>query len=201
MASAPPSPKTKPEVSGRAFLGLIRFVKDTHGEDTLREVFKLARDGPVDVFARRIAIQDWLPYDVYTRFLRALEKQLAAGDRTFARRLGAIAGKRDLGTVLKVFVAIASAERLIRACSKIWPSYYRNAGSMEALEWQPERTVLRVTSFPEMHPLHCQLMEGWMIATMATIGCKVSDDARESVCSSRGGPHHEFVCSWTRARS
>lgn len=50
-----------------------------------------------------------------------------------------------------------------------------------------------------MHPTHCQLMVGWMEQAMALIGCKVSEDACESKCQSRGDVYHEFVCSWTRA--
>jgi hypothetical protein len=44
-------------------------------------------------------------------------------------------------------------------------------------------------------------MEGWMISTMEAIGCRVNDDARETECTSRGGEHHEFSCTWIRAKS
>ena len=37
-----------------------------------------------------------------------------------------------------------------------------------------------------------------MIATMSTIGFRVSDDARESRCMSHGAPFHEFACTWTK---
>jgi hypothetical protein len=68
---------------------------------------------------------------------------------------------------------------------------------MEAVAWEPARTVLRIHDFPRMDPAHCQLMAGWMMQSMRTIGATVLD-ASESECTSRGGPYHEFVCRWTR---
>jgi hypothetical protein len=186
------------EVSGRAFLGLIRHVKDTQGDAVLREIVAEAGGATRGVFTAKIGVHDWYDYGAYTAFLRAIDRKLGNGDRTFCRELGAIAGKRDLGTIFRVFTALASAERLIRSCSRVWPSYYRNAGRMEATSWTAEHTALRIHEFPEMHPAHCRLMEGWMISTMATIGFRVNDDARETKCTSRGHPYHEFTCTWTR---
>jgi hypothetical protein len=187
------------EVSGRAFLGLIRYVKDKKGDAGLAAIVADAGEPTRQVFAARIGLGDWFPYPAYVGFLRAIDRHIGKGDRKFCRDLGAVAGQRDLGTILRVFVALASAERLIRSCSRVWPSYYRNAGRMEAIDWRPEQTTLRIFDFPEMHPTHCRLMEGWMIATMATIGFRVGEGAGETRCTSKGDPYHEFSCTWTRA--
>jgi hypothetical protein len=80
----------------------------------------------------------------------------------------------------------------------VWPSYYRNAGRMEAITWSPDDTTLRIFDFPLMHPAHCRLMEGWMISTMKQIGVRVNDGAAETECPSRGGRWHEFRCTWRR---
>jgi hypothetical protein len=191
---------SKPEVSGKAFLGVIRHVKDRHGGDFLGDVVSACPDATRRAFDRAIRANDWHPYEAYGGFLRELEKRIGTGDGAVARELGAIAGRRDLGTIFRVYVALASAERLIRACSKVWPSYYRNAGSMDAITWSPEDTRLRITGFTGMDPLHCRLMEGWMIATMTTIGFQVSQDARETRCASHGAPYHEFSCTWRPAK-
>jgi hypothetical protein len=188
----------RPEASGKAFLGVIRHVKDTRGADFLGSLVEGCPEPTRLVFSKPIRAGDWHPYQAYAAFLRGLERSLGKGDGRVARGLGEVAGKRDLGTVFRVYVALASAERLIRACSKVWPSYYRNAGAMEAIAWEPSDTRLRITGFADMEPLHCRLMEGWMIATMATIGFRVSDDARETRCASHGAPFHEFSCTWTK---
>ena len=189
-----------PQVSGRAFLGLIRYIKDSRGAAMLANVIQEAGDAARSVFGAPIRVTAWHPYDAFTAFLVAADKRLGRGDPRFCRELGDAAGRRDLNSIFRVYVALASAERLIRSCEKLWTSYYRNAGRMEAIRWRPDDTVLRIYDFSSMHPAHCRLMEGWMIATMAAIGFRVNDDALESECTSRGGPYHEFRCTWTRAR-
>jgi hypothetical protein len=78
----------------------------------------------------------------------------------------------------------------------VWSSYYKNAGTMTAIEWEPNATRLRIENFPEMDRAHCELMEGWMIATMDQIGVVVRSDAREIACQRDGAPYHKFTCTW-----
>ncbi len=185
-----------PTVSGRAFLGIVRSIKRRGGDELLERIVREAGDETGAVFVRPISKLSWQSYSSFVAFLKASARVLAKGDPSVARELGAEAGKQDLGTVLRVYVALASAERLIRSCSSVWASYYRDAGRMEAIRWKPEDTVLRIYDFPAMAPVHCRLMEGWMASTMETLGFTVSSDARERLCTSRGGEFHEFQCRW-----
>ncbi len=182
-------------MSGRAFLGLIRHIKDAR-PTALQSVVDHAGEPLRGVFAERILTTRWYPYPAFVAFLHAVEERLGRGQRDYCRALGAAAGVRDLGTIFRIYRALASPERLIRSCSKVWPSYYRNAGRMDAIAWAPEETILRITEFPQMDRMHCRLMEGWMISTMNDIGVKILPGARESECASRGGSCHEFRCSW-----
>jgi len=195
MSAPTPAP---PEASGRAFLGIIRSVKETHGEPALAEAVASAGDETRKVFASRIRHTGWYPYAAFAHFLTTLEQRFGEGDPGYGRKLGAASGVRDINSMLRIYLAIASPERLIRGCSRVWPTYYRNAGQMEATAWAPERTTLQITGFEAMAPVHCRLMEGWMIATMAALGLRVSESAGEPLCTSRGDPHHEFSCSWSK---
>lgn len=189
-----------PEVRGAAFLEPLRHVRDVAGRETLDEI--VADGGPAvrAVFAAPIRKLGWYPYDAYSAFLQAIDRHLGVGDGEYGRTLGGSAGERDLGTVFRIYATIASPERLIRASAKIWDGYYRNAGRMWAVGWEPASTVLRIEDFSAMSRVHCRLMEGWMVATMATIGCIVEPGSRETTCVHEGGPFHEFSAKWTRAR-
>lgn len=185
------------EASGRAFLGVISIVKQRFGTDALATILANTDDATRRTFSAPFVGRRWYPYPAYAALLRGIEKTYGKNDGKLARELGLAAGVRDLGSIFKLYVMMSSAERLIRSCEKIWPVYYRNAGKMQALAWAPERTVLRITDFKHMDPLHCELMAGWMISTMAQIGCRVNDDGHESACMSKGAAYHEFVSSWT----
>jgi hypothetical protein len=187
------------EVSGRAFLGILKYVKSTRGPDALAAAGAAGNDASRAAFQRPIRLMGWYSYAAFVGFLHGLEQALGkSGQQNFFRELGDVAGVRDLGTVLRVYRTLSSPERLIRACSKVWPSYYREAGRMEAVTWAPEDTTLRIYDFPEMDPSHCRLMEGWMIATMRSIGFYVNNDAFERKCMSTGDPYHEFHCTWQK---
>jgi len=188
------------EVSGRAFLGILKYVKSTRGPDALTAVVAAGNDESRAAFARPIRMMGWYPYPAFVGFLHGLDRTLGkAGQKyTFCRELGDVAGVRDLGTVLRVYRTLSSPERLIRACDKVWLSYYREAGRMEAIAWRPEDTAVRIYDFPDMDPAHCRLMEGWMIATMRAIGFYVNNDAFERKCMSTGDDYHEFHCTWQK---
>ncbi len=185
------------EVSGRAFLGIINHVREARGPKAIGDLVPSSPAPTRAVFATRILHGSWYPYAAFAGLLSTLETKFGHGDPGYCRHLGANSGMRDINTVFKIYLAIASTERLIRGCSRVWPSYYRNAGTMEAVRWEPEETVLRIQNFPEMTAQHCRLMEGWMTATMNALGVEVID-GRESACPSRGDVAHEFSCKWKK---
>lgn len=185
-----------PETSGRALLGLLKHVKDEKGIETLSEIISRC-DKARKIFAKRIWVTSWYPYRVYVDFLNAIDVVLGNGDKTYCRTLGREAGKRDIGTVFQVYLAFASAEKLIRSCSKIWAKYYRNAGRMEAVSWEKNNTTIRILDFPEMSETHCRLMEGWMASTLLAIGFNTTD-LSEVRCTNRGDEYHEFHCTWSK---
>jgi hypothetical protein len=183
------------EVSGRAFLGLLTHIAGAGPTSTVDRVVRRGGEAVQTVFAQRIRHTAWYPYEAYVAFLRAADQTLGRGDTIYCRRMGAVAGQRDLGTIFRVYAALASPERLIRACKRVWPSYHRGAGTMEAVAWEPHDTRLRIYDFAEMAPEHCRLMEGWMLSVMEQIGIDIPSFA-ETTCMSTGGPHHEFTCTW-----
>lgn len=191
-------PKAEPQASGRAVLGLLRFATDVGGEDAREAVVAAARGATAAALEERVRQLRWYPYEVFVGLLRALDETLGEGSPDFLRQAGQAGGRRDLGTFLKIYTTLASAERLIKSCRRVWPTYYRNAGHMEAVAWEPSHTVVRIYDFPEMDPAHCLLMDGWMRATMESLGFRIEPGARETRCMSEGAPFHEYTCSWTR---
>jgi len=185
------------EVVGAAFLGLTKHVKEQKGVNFLNAVVEDAGDTTKAIFAKRIIMLDWYPYSSYAGFLRALDRKLGKGDLTYCHELGMIAAQRDAQTIYSLYKEKAKPEQLIRDCSFIWQNYYRNAGRMEAVSWEPDNSVVRIYDFPDMDPAHCLLMVGWMRGMMHGVGAQVTPESREIMCMSHGAPYHEFKCNWT----
>ncbi len=182
------------EARGRALLGPLRHVKDRFGREAVDALGRSPRLR--ELLGTRIRQGSWYPYAAYVELLRAIDARHGKGDLAYCRTLGEWAGQQDLGSMFRIYAMLADPERLIGACRLVWPQYYRHAGEMRAITTRPEDTCLRITGFPAMDPSHCRLMEGWMIATMGQIGCRVDAGGRETECTSRGGEHHEFRCTW-----
>jgi hypothetical protein len=190
----------QPEVSGRAFLGPIKHLRSHYGQDAITRLQMTASPALKSLLATRIRGTQWFAYALFAEFLECAQRELAPGDAHFHRDLGDAAGRLDITGIFKVYAAISSPERLIRACAKIWPSYYRNTGEMEALTWAPENTSVCISDFKEMSPHHCLLMEGWMLRVLQEIGIQVDPGGRETECMNTGGTHHLFSCTWKKKR-
>ena len=122
------------QVNGRAFLGILKYIKSTRGPQAVESIIAAGNDPCRATFAQPIRMMGWYPYPAFVGFLHGLERTFGkAGQPSFCRELGDAAGARDLGTIFRVYRTLSSPERLIRACDKVWLSYYRHAGRMEAV--------------------------------------------------------------------
>ncbi len=184
------------KIRGLAFLGATRHIKRSYGQEKLTQIIREAGPEAQATFSRRINGLALYPYQALVELLVTVDQVLGTGDLTYSRTVGDVAARHDLETIFKVYAIRPSPEKMIEACTPIWGMYTEDCGFMEAVSTDPHNTVLRITDFPEMHPTHCLLMEGWMIAAMDVIGVRVLPNARETECTSRGGRYHEFWCQW-----
>jgi len=183
-------------IRGMAFLGAARYVKHTYGEAMLQRIVDAAPQATRTTFAKRINGLGLQPYESFIGLLRSVDFHLGTGDLQYCRTLGDLAARHDLHTIFQGYAIRPSPEDMIRACTPIWGMYTDNAGAMEAVDTRPERTILRISGFPDMDPAHCRLMEGWMIAAMDVVGARILPGACETECQSEGGRYHEFSCRW-----
>lgn len=184
------------EAIGAAFLGIIRYVKDHRGKDYLDAILQQCDEEFKKIFARKIITVGWYPYRAYGDFLTLADRSMGRGDGELCREIGKFAAVRDMDTIYSIYKEKAKPIQLVRDGGIIWKSYYRNAGRFETISDKPENTVLRIMEFPEMFPVHCRLMEGWMTEVMRLAGAKIIREVREQLCTSKGAPYHEFTCAW-----
>lgn len=184
-------------VCGRAFLGIISMIKEQDGPEAVEKVIGKSSQALGRIFAERIRVLTWHPYSSYVEFLCNVDSVLGKGDYAYCKALGMLAGRHDLSSIFKVFTTLASPERFVRNAKKFWDSYFRGAGRLEGISWEPDSTVFRVYDFPQMHPAHCVLDEGWFIGSFTAMGFEVQGDKLEVECPQRGGQYHEFLIKWS----
>jgi hypothetical protein len=182
------------EASGKAFLGVIAYIKVQYGTKRLNEIVALSGELTQKLFSDKIELLRWYPYEAFAQFLETIQARISNGDPNYCRILGTLAGEKDLASTFAVYKAQKNPERFVRSCGFLWSSYYRNAGEMVVVSYSPNKTVVRINNFPHMNINHCRVTEGWISTTLPAIGYKVTD-YRETQCMCLGGPYHEFVFS------
>jgi hypothetical protein len=182
------------EASGKAFLGIIAYLKAKYGTKAFDEIVTRSGELTKKVLSERIELLGWYPYEAFARFLETIQANHGNGDANFCRILGTLAGEKDLEATFAVYKSKKSPERFVRSCGFIWTSYYRNAGEMVAVSYSPQETVIRINNFKQMNINHCRLMEGWISTTLTAMGYK-TNRYQETQCMCLGGPYHEFVFS------
>ena len=185
-----------PHVRGMAFLGVIRFVKERGAPGALEQIVAQSPPATQQALETRINGLSLYRYEAFAGFLESVAQFMGEGDPNSCQALGQLAARHDLDTIFRVYAEKPAPRKMIKACTPIWGMYTDHAGRMEAVSVEPENTVLRIYDFPTMHPAHCRLMEGWMVAAMDVVGVQILPGAGETQCMSRGGPYHEFSCQW-----
>lgn len=182
------------EVSGKAFLGIIAYIKSRYGQAEFDKLVELAGPNTKNVFSEKIGLLGWYPYEALSKLLDAIQIRLGKGDPNICRTIGSVAAEKDMGSTYSIYKSKKNLERLVHSCGFIWLSYYRNAGEMVLISHSPKHTVIRINNFPNMTVNHCRMMEGWISAALTVMGCTIKH-SHETHCMSRGDPYHEFAFS------
>lgn len=90
-------------------------------------------------------------------------------------------------------------EDLLRAGDIMWSSYHLNSGHIKFDDVSQDRLVIGIYDFPQMDPAHCRLMRSYFNQAMIEAGVVWTEELRETLCMSKGGPYHEFVGRWKPA--
>lgn len=186
-----------PMVMGASLLGFFKFLKDQpDGGGKLERVLAvLPAASAAECRKKVIAIAEY-PYPVFADFLRACDKALGAGDLTYCRRLGAYAGARDVQVLIKMAKNQPTPADVIALSGMFWKNYHLHSGEFRFEDVTPDHTVFRITGFPQMHPAHCRLLEGYFTQALQELKRQVVEPFHETRCMSQGAPDHEFVGKW-----
>jgi hypothetical protein len=182
------------KVKGVAIRGLLRSIKE-RGWPVSEIVARLPEAAQAS-YQRSIVASVWYPYPALTGLIDTLERLHGQGEFTLTRQFGDRAAERDLGTTFKIITAIASLDFFLKRAQIFW-SQYCNGGHFVLERVTKNSYVLCLEEFPDVHPGHCALIEGWLEGMGRAVGAE-EHRSREIRCVHRGDPRCEFNSSWTR---
>jgi len=184
------------EVKGTAVTTIPLFVKKKHGEAAYEKWLGALSPKARGAFSGMVLSSAWYPlHEMLVEPTQAICDMFYGGSMQGAVELGRLSADHGLRGVYRLFVRVSNPEFIIQRAGQILPTYYRPSG-MKVTEHARGRAVVRVTEFPEPHPVVEHRILGWMGQALEICGVKnVRGAIRSSMAS--GAPHTEFDLTWS----
>jgi hypothetical protein len=183
------------QIKGTAVRGLLKHAKESYPGGIDAVLATLAAPTRA-LFDQRILASSWCPYPAYTGLLAALADRHREGREraTYLHELGRWAAAQDAGTTFKIVSMFASVETMLQRASLFW-SRHCDTGVFETTDVQKGSGAGVLREFPDVHPLHCTLLGGWIEGMGEAAGARRATTTKVK-CVHRGDRWCEYRGVW-----
>lgn len=181
------------QIKGTALRGLLKHAREGGHPGGIPGALAALPAPSRGVFAQRILASGWYPYAAYADLLEALVG--STGDRSaHLRELGRWLAAQDAGTTFKVVALFASVETMLQRSSLFWTRHC-DAGVFETVDVQKGSGAGVLRDFPDVSPLHCTLLTGWIEGMGEAAGAQRAT-VEKVRCVHRGDAWCEYRGRW-----
>jgi hypothetical protein len=160
------------EVKGTAVGVTPEYVKARYGDGGHKRWLDSLSPRARGIFTSSIYSNVWFPLE--PAFIEPTQRvcELFHGGRPQgAVDIGRFSADRALRGIYKFFVRLGSPEWLIERASSVFSTYYRPC-QMRGIPLERRKVALRISDFPDIHPLVEARIEGWIARAMEISGCR-----------------------------
>ncbi len=183
------------EVKGTAVVVFNKFVARRFGPTDLMRCLEALPAGSRAIMEGRVDVNKWYPLqEAYLVPTETLCRIFYDGDPRGAWELGRDSADYALSGIYSSLVKLTTVKLYVQRGSIMLPNYYRPCRSQTDLI-EDGRAVIRLTEFPESHPLVEQRISGWMQRALEVRGCRDVKVVTPRAMS-RGDRDTEFVITW-----
>ena len=187
------------KVKAQGLLHGAAWVRETHGESTLRNVLSSC-SAAVRERCTIAEPTDWIPDNELAEFLGVADRALGRGDGRIAEELGAASARANLRNfTLRLAFFLANPEFLMRRVAGVWRQY-NDAGAMHVREFTAGRMNAELVGIPEPDWFICCSVTGWLREAGVTTGMKQLT-AEHVECRSRGRERCLWLLRWNAVGS
>ena len=181
------------QIKGTALRGLLKHAKEGGHPGGIAGLLGELPPAARAVFDQRILASGWYPYGAYASLLDVLAAR--ARDRNaFLHQLGRLLAEQDAGATFKIVALFASVETMLQRSSLFWTRHC-DTGTFETIDVQKGSGAGVLRNFPDVSPLHCTLLTGW-IESMAETAGSTRATAEKVQCVHRGDAWCEYRGVW-----
>lgn len=184
------------KIKGAGLKSHKAFVKQVFGEEGLDRALRALSEADRAVIGSNVILaSDWLDFEPYIRFFRAVATELNQGDESIWFRMGEAAAERDLGGIYRIFVKLGSPRYIIKQTAAVFKQYYSDGeASSEVLDSNKVRLTIR--GFETHHYPIETVIAGWGKKALELSGGK-APQVRVVRSLKSGGGVAEFEATWS----
>ncbi len=150
------------QVKGFAWLNLLRFVKETHGEVALRQLAAAQPEYSAHFNAAAVLPIGWLPGAMHLNALGQVVTHYYGGTIEGARRFGRELASRNVSATFSSFKRLEDLKVALSSTERAFSTFY-SLGQMK-LVLHGEVLDAKLTGFPDASPLFGNVLGAGMLA-------------------------------------
>jgi hypothetical protein len=156
-------------VKAQALLNAVKWIEQTHGQQTLATIIKACSPPVRERFMTAIAIE-WHPVAEYCELLEVTERVIGGRPGAVSRDIGAASALANTqGLVNRAVLYMGTPEFLMRRITALW-SQFNDRGAMRLHHLDRSYGLIEITDLPEPHALFCSTITGWCGVISEAVG-------------------------------
>jgi len=154
----------------------IQFITEKFGEDNFNAMVNTLSDADKSVVTdQNLLVNQWIPLDLWVRFFDAIIRELCGGDESIMFEAAKHNANKELNTLYKVFIKMASPEFIVKSSGIIVKTYLKSDDKkieVKATEIERNKFDLKIYGLEAKHRLFKLGILGWSKTALELSGAK-----------------------------
>jgi hypothetical protein len=182
-----------PRTKGVSFINVHAFGIQRAGDSGWQRVLGELTEADREELSTIVAV-GWYDLGLYARLIRSVDRVLGAGNLVLLRELGRFEADRDLTTVHRLFIRMASPAWVIEKTMEYWRRFHDTG------QWKVQRESSHAVNgtllgWGVVDEALCIELMGYMPRVVELAGARSAQIAHPS-CRGRGDQSCDFRLSW-----
>ena len=185
--------KIEGEIRGGAIKTYGEFILQKKGKEGLKRLEDVLAGLGFSIKYKEVRVMDFLPISFLGVTLLSIKRLFGYNNQKF-QEIGRFNVKTS--ALLKLLVKyLISLKRATKELPTMWRKQLK-VGNLRATELNEKERylILRIEDF-RLHPLHCQVLTGYLLGSLQIIIGK-GGTCEETKCVFEGSNYHEFLLKW-----